>query len=85
MCAVQGSFPQLKDRFLYSEDITDHNIFLHLITMLLNFRTHYVGLNHLKSTFYPAFEEGGDKVLQLFSRKGGYIYQFPNIIIIIDK
>jgi hypothetical protein len=66
MRAIQGSFPRLKDRFLYSEDITDRNIFLHLITMLLNFRTHHVGLNQLKSTFYPVFEEVGDKVLQLF-------------------
>jgi hypothetical protein len=67
MRVVQGSFPRLKDRLLFSENIADRKVFLHLIPMLLNFRTRNVGLNQLTSTFYPNFEEVGDNVLDIFN------------------
>jgi len=65
MRAIQGSFPRLKDRFLFSDDRQDRRIFLHLVSMLLNFRTTFVGLNQLESTFYPLFDQVGDDVLDL--------------------
>jgi len=45
MRSIQGSFPRLKDKVLFSQDMADRKAFLHMISMLLNFRTHYVGLN----------------------------------------
>jgi len=65
MRAIQGSFPRLKGRLIFSEDVDHQNVFLHLIAMLLNFRTRRVGLNHLSSTFYPTFEVVGDDVLDV--------------------
>jgi len=41
------------------------NIVLHLIAMLLNFRTRRVGLNQLSSTFYPMFEAVGDDAVDI--------------------
>ncbi len=67
MRAVQGSFPRLKDRFLFLDGSDDRRIFLHLISMLLNYHTSYVGLNQLKSTFYPVFDFDGDNVLDVFN------------------
>ncbi len=67
MRVVQGSFPRLKDRLLFSENMADRKVFLHLIPMLLNFRTRNVGLNQLSSTFYPSFDEAGDNVLNIFN------------------
>ena len=68
MRAVQGSFPRLKDRFLFLEGSDDRRIFLHLISMLLNYRTSSIGLNQLQSTFYPIFHNVGDNALDLFNR-----------------
>jgi hypothetical protein len=39
---------------------------MHLIPLLLNFRTNFVGLNQLQSTFYPDFEHWGDNVYNMF-------------------
>jgi len=67
MRAVQGSFPRLKDRFLFLDGSDDRRIFLHLISMLLNYRTTHVGLNQLESTFYPVFNYVGDNALDIFN------------------
>jgi hypothetical protein len=67
MRAIQGSFPCLKGRFLFSDDRQDRRIFLHLTSMVLNFRTTYVGMNQLESTFYPLFEVVGDNALDVFN------------------
>jgi len=37
MRAVQGSFPRLKDKMLFSERMEDQKAFLYMISMLLNF------------------------------------------------
>jgi hypothetical protein len=63
MRAIQGSFPRLKDRLLFSEKKENRQVLLHLITMLLNFGTRRIGLNQLKSTFYPRFDQVGDDAL----------------------
>ena len=65
MRAIQGSFPRLKDRMIFSENMEHRKLFLHLIAMLLNFRTRRVGLNQLSSTFYPTFEAVGDDALDV--------------------
>ena len=66
MRAIQGSFPCLKDKMLFSESMVDRKAFLHMIPMLLNFRTCHVGLNQLASTYYPNFHLVGDDVLNMF-------------------
>ena len=66
MRALQGSFPRLKDRIIYLDDMTDHKLFLQLIPMIYNFRTKFVGLNQIRSTFYPNFELNGENVLNIF-------------------
>jgi hypothetical protein len=63
MRAIQGSFPRLKDKLLFSESIKNRKVFLNLITMLLNFRTRRIGFNQLKSTYYPRFEAVGDDAI----------------------
>jgi hypothetical protein len=40
--------------------LENRKVFLNLITMLVNFRTCHIGLDQLKSTFYPKFEAVGD-------------------------
>jgi hypothetical protein len=67
MRAIQGSFPRLKDRMIFSENMEQRKLFLHLIAMLLNFRTRRVGLNQLSSTFYPMFEAVGDNALDVLT------------------
>jgi hypothetical protein len=66
MRALQGSFPRLKDRILYLDDMADRKVFLHLIPMIYYFRTKFVSLNQIRSTFYPNFELNGDHVLNIF-------------------
>ena len=57
---------KIKKRITFSDDITDRKVFLNLIPMIYNFRMHYVGLNQIRSTFYPNFEVNGDHVLDIF-------------------
>jgi len=66
MRAIQGSFLRLKYRFIFSGDPCDRQLFMHLIPLLLNFQTNYVGLNQLQSTFYPDFEHWGVNVYDMF-------------------
>ena len=63
MRGLQGSFPRLKEKITYSEDFRDRKLFLSLIPMLYNFRTNFVGLNQIRSHFFPIFELHGDNVL----------------------
>jgi len=67
MRSIQGSFPRLKDKLLFSQEMADRKAFLHMISMLLNFRTRTVGLNQLTSTYYPNFHLVGDDVLEIFN------------------
>jgi hypothetical protein len=66
MRALQGSFPRLKDRIIYLDDMADRKVFLNLIPMIYNFRTMFVGLNQIRSTFYPIFELSGDHAFNVF-------------------
>jgi hypothetical protein len=38
MRAIQGSYPRLKDKLLFSESIENRKVFLNLITMLLQYQ-----------------------------------------------
>jgi hypothetical protein len=67
MRAIQDSFPRLKDKMLFSEKMEDCKAFLHMISMLFNFRTRTAGLNQLASTYYPNFHLVGDDVLDMFN------------------
>jgi hypothetical protein len=66
MRELQGSFPGLKDRIIYLDDMADRKLFLQLIPMIYNFRSKFGGLNQIRSTFYPNFELNGDNVLNVF-------------------
>jgi hypothetical protein len=37
MRSIQGSFPRLKNKMLFSQEMADQKAFLHMISMLLNF------------------------------------------------
>ena len=65
MRGLQGSFPRLKDKITYSDDAMERKIFLKLIPMLYNFRANYVGINQIRSHFFPIFEMHGDNVADL--------------------
>jgi hypothetical protein len=67
MRAVQGSFLRLKDRVLFLDGSDNRRIFLHLISMLLNYHNTAVGLNQLESTFYPTFDFINDNALDIFN------------------
>jgi len=56
MRAIQVSFQCVKERFIFSHDPWDRQLFLHMIPLLFNFRMNYVWFNQLQSTFYPDFE-----------------------------
>jgi hypothetical protein len=49
---VQGSFPYLKDQILFSNNMVDCNVILHITPLILSFRTKYGGLNQIRSAFY---------------------------------
>ncbi len=66
MRALQGSFPGLKNCIIYFDDMADRKLFLHLVPMIYNFWTEFVGLNQIRSTFYPNFELIRDHVLNIF-------------------
>lgn len=51
MRGVEGSFPRLKDKLLFSQRMEDRKVFLYLIPMLLNFQTHRIGLIHYNLHF----------------------------------
>jgi DDE superfamily endonuclease len=53
MRAIQSSFPRLKDRIMYEESGVERRVFLSLVTLLYNYRLHYVGLNQLRNTYMP--------------------------------
>ena len=65
MRGLQGSFPRLKEKITYSNDFRDRKVFLSLIPMLYNFRTNFIGINQIRSHFYPIFERYGDNVAEL--------------------
>ncbi len=58
MRALQGSFPRVKDRFIFNHYPRDRQLFLYLIPLLYNFRTNFNGMNQLQSTFYPDLSIG---------------------------
>jgi hypothetical protein len=66
MRAPQGSFPRLKDCIIYFDDMADGKVFLNLIPTIYNFCTMFVGLNQIRSIFYPIFDLNGNHALNVF-------------------
>ena len=56
MRGLQGSFPRLKDRFMY-EEYGERLLVLLTIVHLYNFRARYVGMNQIRSVFMPTLEQ----------------------------
>ena len=54
MRGLQGSFPWLKDRFIYEEH-GERAIVLNLLPRLYNMRVNLIGINQIRSTFMPHF------------------------------
>lgn len=52
MRMFQGSFPRMKDRFIY-EERGERKLMLMLTVLLFNIRTKLVGLNQIQSVFMP--------------------------------
>jgi len=59
MRALQGSFPRLKDRFLYEEN-RECKVMLQMIVYLFNYRTRLVGLNQILNTYMPELGRDAD-------------------------
>jgi hypothetical protein len=56
MRGLQGSFPRLKDRFMY-EEYGEQLLVLLTILHLYNFLARYVGMNQIRSVFMPVIEQ----------------------------
>ena len=54
MRGFQGSFPRLKDRFIY-EERGERKLMLWATVLMFNLRTRLVGLNQILSTYMPNF------------------------------
>ena len=52
MRALQGTFPRLKDKFVYEEN-GERKVILLTAVLLFNLRTRLVGINQILSTFMP--------------------------------
>lgn len=52
MRAFQGSFPRMKDRFIYEEN-GERKVVLWATVLLFNIRSRLVGLNQIQSTYMP--------------------------------
>ena len=64
MRALQGSFPRLKERFVY-EERGERRIMLDMITRLFNLRGRRVGINQIRSVYMPWLDNSADKELGL--------------------
>ena len=62
MRAFQGSFPRLKDKFLYEEG-GERKVMLKMMLMLFNYRARKVGINQIQNTYMPYLETYGNDVL----------------------
>ena len=56
MRCLQGSFPRLKERFIY-EERGERALMLKLIVLIYNFRVNTVGINQIRNTYMPWLEE----------------------------
>jgi hypothetical protein len=56
MKGLQGSFPRLKDRFMY-EEFGGQLLILLNIMHLYNFHARYVGMNQIRSVFMSTLEQ----------------------------
>ena len=52
MRGLQGSFPRLKDRFIY-EERGERAVVLQLLPRLYNMRVNQIGINQIRSTYMP--------------------------------
>ena len=52
MRGLQGSFPRLKDRFIY-EERGERAVVLQLLPRLYNMRVNMIGINQIRSTYMP--------------------------------
>jgi hypothetical protein len=59
MRGLQGSFPRLKDRFVY-EETGERKLVIQSIVLLYNFRASTVGLNQIQSSFMPHLERSAN-------------------------
>jgi hypothetical protein len=59
MRGLQGSFPRLKDHFIYEEN-GERKLAIHSIVLLYNFRASTVGLNQIQSSFMPFLERSAN-------------------------
>ncbi len=62
MRALQGSFPRLKDRFVY-EERGERKSVLHTIVLLFNLRTRLVGINQILGMYMPALSIEANELL----------------------
>jgi len=75
MRGLQGTFPRLKSRL--PSDKNKRRLVLEAIVFVHNLRTDIVGMNQIKTVFFPEYErihalEGYDRIRQYYFRPGEY-------------
>ena len=64
MCAIQSSFPRLKDTFVY-EDTGEHRILMKMVCLLYNLRARTVGINQIKNVFMKHLNEDANNEMNM--------------------
>jgi len=64
MCAIQSSFPRLKDTFVY-EDTGEHRILMKMVCLLYNLCACTVGINQIKNVFMKHLNEDANNKMNM--------------------
>eukprot|EP00171_Calliarthron_tuberculosum_P022248 IDg22248t1 len=65
MRALQGSFPRIKDQFIY-EERGERKLMLLVLVHLFNFRARRVGINQILSSYMPLFSVEASSFIHTF-------------------
>ena len=64
MRCLQGSFPRLKERFIY-EERGERALMLRLVVLIYNYRVNTVGVNQIRNIYMPWLEEDSNTFYNL--------------------
>ena len=64
MRCLQGSFPRLKERFIY-EERGERALMLRLVVLIYNYRVNTVGINQIRNIYMPWLEEDSNTFFDL--------------------
>ena len=64
MRCLQGSFPRLKERFIY-EERCERALMLRLVVLIYNYSVNTVGINQIRNVYMPWLEEDSNTFFDL--------------------